>query len=388
MVIEVIHALRMAMEPNALKKEILPIDSGLHAILKQWAFKDLERAFYDGFLWRQFISKRGRTNLDISAAILEEALRDQLFRVSERILDVMAILENRGTIAALCNDFDLGDSGQRLSLAEILESLDETVLGPFIIPILRDEEWEELAKIGKSRFCFEETTSSGALRNLVGSKNKWISFCSLNVWFKAHGRRGLKADEIALIEELQDEGNIYLSTAAREILMAVNKQGEKNVEPFELLERVMSLKKTALFRRIPAEKLMGLAEIIQYRSFNKGTLISREGEISDHLYIVRGGSLKILKVKNNIKTLLSILREGETYGEIGLFNQAPRSASAIANEDCELWILQRTELKKFLLETPEIAYNLLEIFSDKLRKSSDEVAELNSAFSNIKKDYL
>jgi CRP-like cAMP-binding protein len=103
---------------------------------------------------------------------------------------------------------------------------------------------------------------------------------------------------------------------------------------------------------------------------------------------VRTGSLKIVKSKNNVKTILTILRAGETYGEIGLFNQAPRSASAIAHEDCELWVIQRSSLKKFLLEMPEIAYNFLEVFSEKLRKNSEEIAQLNSSFANNKKDYL
>jgi CRP-like cAMP-binding protein len=79
--------------------------------------------------------------------------------------------------------------------------------------------------------------------------------------------------------------------------------------------------------------------------------------------------------------------KGETYGEIGLFNQAPRSASAIANEDCELWVVQRSALKKFLLEMPEIAYNLLEVFSEKLRRSGEEVALLQTTLSTGLKEH-
>jgi len=189
---------------------------------------------------------------------------------------------------------------------------------------------------------------------------------------------------------LQLDPNIYLSRAACELLPNPGSPGFKGnvVETFELLERVMALKKTSLFHSIPAEKLMGLAEITRSMSYKAGTLISREGEVSDHLYIVRKGGLKIVKSKNNIKTILTILHAGETYGEIGLFNQAPRSASAIAQEDCEVWVIQRSSLKKFLLEMPEIAYNFLEVFSEKLRKNSEEVAQLQYSFANSKKDYL
>jgi CRP-like cAMP-binding protein len=101
---------------------------------------------------------------------------------------------------------------------------------------------------------------------------------------------------------------------------------------------------------------------------------------------VAGGSLKIVKAKNGVKTILSIVVKGETYGEIGLFNQAPRSASAVANEDCELWVIQRSALKKTLLDMPEIAYNLLGVFSEKLRRSGEEVALLHTTLSSSIKE--
>ena len=45
-------------------------------------------------------------------------------------------------------------------------------------------------------------------------------------------------------------------------------------------------------------------------------------------------------------------------------------------------------MKKFLLDMPEIAYILLEVFSEKLRKSSEEVVELNASIVKAKKDHL
>jgi CRP-like cAMP-binding protein len=127
---------------------------------------------------------------------------------------------------------------------------------------------------------------------------------------------------------------------------------------------------------------MALAEISECTSYKKGVTISREDSISDHLYIVKQGSLKIVKVKHTVKTVLSIIRSGEAYGEIGLFSQSPRSASAIANEDCQIFVIQRSSLKRLLLDFPEITYNLLEVFSDKLRKSGEEVTLLHTMLSD------
>jgi signal-transduction protein with cAMP-binding, CBS, and nucleotidyltransferase domain len=210
--------------------------------------------------------------------------------------------------------------------------------------------------------------------------------CALFVLWNLPEREQLIAKEKETLKKIQDDHHSYAAKAASQLLSPEALSEPMTIDAFDLLERVMSLKKTPLFNTIPAEKLMELAEITQRLPYKQGTLISREGELSDHLYIVAKGSLKIVKVKNNVKSILSIVRKGETYGEIGLFNQAPRSASAVANEDCELWVIQRSALKKILLEMPEMAYNLLEVFSEKLRRSGEEVALLHTTLSNSIKE--
>jgi CRP-like cAMP-binding protein len=390
MIVEVIHALRMAIDPGKPSNERIVADKETKTVVVDLIRKDLEQVYRDSFLWWQFRSK-APDGLDNGAlAVLEDALHDQLLRVCERALDVMVLLDKNGMISSVSRDFDLRDYTQRLDVAEIIESLSDSSIAPFIVPILRSDAWEDIAKIGKNRFHFEDDTPSDNMHYFVKSKNKWICFCALYYLYKSVGRKVVFETEKTILMTLHHDPNIYLSRVACHLLSNSGSPGfeEIDVEPFELLERVMSLKKTALFHSIPAEKLMGLAEIARSMSFKSGTLISREGEVSDHLYIVRTGSLKIVKSKNNVKTILTILRAGETYGEIGLFNQAPRSASAIAHEDCELWVIQRSSLKKFLLEMPEIAYNFLEVFSEKLRKNSEEIAQLHSSFANSKKDYL
>jgi CRP-like cAMP-binding protein/ATP/ADP translocase len=388
MIVEVIHALRKVIEPYKSNADNLTIDEETKGIVIEWALNDLEQIYFDVFIWYKFVSNRNNKDIEEIENVFGDAMRDQLFRVCERTLDVIALCDNRRIIGAVYNDFDLRDSAQRLSLAEILESLSDNSIIPFVLPILRKDSWEYLAKTGKNKFDFNIDVKESELYFLLRSKNKWVSFCALYAWFKLYGSDHLFKNEGKFLSDLQKEPNKYHSEAVLRLLKSSGSKSEKNEEPFELLERTMSLKKTAMFMHIPAEKLMGLAEITQCRFYKSGTLISREGELSDHLYIVGKGSLKIIKTKNNVKTILSILREGETYGEIGLFSKSPRSASAIANEDCKLWVIQRSELKRFLLEMPEIAYNFLEIFSEKLRKSSDEVASLHMLCSTEKKEFL
>jgi hypothetical protein len=266
-----------------------------------------------------------------------------------------------------------------MDMVEVLENFGAERLPILICTILRGDSWPEIARVGRQHFGLQETEAG--IGYFVHSENKWVSLCAIYFLSRMDPEYRFHGDLLDTIELLTHDHYKYLARAAGQLLNIQNLDEGSMSDTFELLETVLFLKKTLLLRNVPAEKLMALAEISKQGSFKRDTIISREGDISDHLYIVKSGSLKVVKVKNTVRTILSIIRRGESYGEVGLLNQAPRSASAIANEDCELYVVQRSALKKLLLEMPEIAYNFLEIFSEKLRKSGEEVALLQTVLS-------
>jgi CRP-like cAMP-binding protein len=290
-------------------------------------------------------------------------------------------------MATVRRDIDLTEKTNRNEMMEIVEVFAPPSLAALIVPILRQDTVDQIAKTGKGYFHFDAGLAHETLGYFVRSKNHWVCLCAMHcLWLQENGA-ALVAGHRDVLERLSGEKNALLAVVAERLLSSGTDTREKSMEPFDLLDRVMSLKKTQLFRNVLAEKLIELAAISQRFSYKEGTLISREGELSDHLYIVARGSLKIVKMKNNVKSILSIIEKGETYGEMGLFNQAPRFASAVANEDCDLWVIQRSALKKLLLDMPDIAYNLLEAFSEKMRKSGEEVARLRMDLSNSKKEF-
>lgn len=387
MMVELIHALRAGIESTAGAH---PLDAETGAVLSAWIIGELEDVYRDCTVWRNLEQHAGREGASSWMPFLEDALREHLARVCEWALDVAALLDPKGVMVAGRRNLDVKEYTQRFNLIELLDNFGPHHIAMLITPILRRDSWELLAKTGRGFFSFDDGSAAGGIRYFVSSSNRWTCLCAIYALWKisgARGARGLLSEEREVLETVAREQNSLASRAAAQLLLPDKDQSAMTIDVFELLERVMSLKKTPLFGSIPAEKLIELAEIIQRLAYRKGTLISREGELSDHLYVVASGSLKIVKVKNGVKTILSIVAKGETYGEIGLFNQAPRSASAVANEDCELWVIQRSALKKFLLEMPEIAYNLLEVFSDKLRRSGEEVALLQTTLSTSLKEH-
>jgi MFS family permease len=391
LIVECIRALKMIAIANTVKNKKNVISKEIEIFINKWIKNELLEVYKNIIAWNNlFEDENYQLKNKEPLLYLEEAIREYSMRVCEWSLDALVILDTKGALALGRNEFDVEDYSERINFIELLNNFGYKELKDFIIPILKESNLIALKKIAKEIIKENDYVNSLDIDYFLKSSNKLICLCSLYILWNMNGRENIFKVKKNILLELKNSEIVYNGIAAGEILLRENKWSDvnnnDNIEPFELLERVMSLKKTLLFKNIEAEKLIELAETAKRICYRKGTLISREGELSDHLYIVAKGSLKIVKVKNNVKSILSIIRKGETYGEIGLFNQAPRSASAIANEDCELWVIKRSSLKKILMEMPEIAYNLLEVFSEKLKRSSEEVALLNTTLSTSLKE--
>ena len=147
---------------------------------------------------------------------------------------------------------------------------------------------------------------------------------------------------------------------------------------YPLMERVLFFKGVELLKDIDTEKLLAVAEIANQVDFKKSDIIAQEGEIGDSLFIVKSGSIKVVKKSEGKNFVLNIRKVGDVFGEMGLFGHYEREAGAIANEDCSLYMIKKSEFKRVLLENPEITYNILELFSERLRESNQTILLLNS----------
>jgi len=111
------------------------------------------------------------------------------------------------------------------------------------------------------------------------------------------------------------------------------------------------------------------------KSLPKG-LIFREGDRGDTMYVIRSGTVKITKNMYGVMVRLAELGPGDYFGEMSLFEDVPRSASAIAETPVEADILDRNTLAERLAEKPELAMALLRGLSGRLRHIDEKVADL------------
>src|SRR2546427_13028603 len=135
-----------------------------------------------------------------------------------------------------------------------------------------------------------------------------------------------------------------------------------------------------LFQDLDAQTLSTLLPLLIPKKIKAGEMIFRELDDSDALYIVEQGQVVVSKhVSGEMEIVLTRFYPGDFFGEMGLFDSAPRSASAHAELDTILWRLDREVFHQILSNYPEIAaricYRLVTVFIQRLRATNDQARE-------------
>jgi CRP-like cAMP-binding protein len=144
-----------------------------------------------------------------------------------------------------------------------------------------------------------------------------------------------------------------------------------------------TLSQVYLFRELTPSEMDVLISISKELRVKKGEFIFKEGAMGDAFYLVVSGSVRISTIVPGVgEEALTILREGEYFGEMALIDDAPRSASAIANDDTILLLIEKDNFQKLLAQETGIAYKLLWVFtrtlSARLRKTDEQLKSILS----------
>jgi CRP/FNR family cyclic AMP-dependent transcriptional regulator len=137
------------------------------------------------------------------------------------------------------------------------------------------------------------------------------------------------------------------------------------------------LKAVPLFASFPDDQLRLLTPVITRRSMPRSTTVMAGGDPTDSLYIVLSGRLKVMMSDAEGKeVILSILGPGEFFGEMGLIDDAPRSASVVSIEPCELLSIAKRDFKKCLAENFEMAQAVMRGLVRRLRDADRKIGSL------------
>lgn len=138
-----------------------------------------------------------------------------------------------------------------------------------------------------------------------------------------------------------------------------------------LNKSIFHLKRIPLFASVPDNELEIINRQLQEVSFSAGSVIIREEDLGDCLYLIRKGRVKVVSIADNEEEIvLASLGEGDYFGEMSLITGEPRSATVIAEGDVELWRLSKKEFDLLILNHPVITLSLTHMLSQRLKMSN------------------
>jgi serine phosphatase RsbU (regulator of sigma subunit) len=131
------------------------------------------------------------------------------------------------------------------------------------------------------------------------------------------------------------------------------------------MDKSAFLKTTDLFSDIPETLLSTIGLSMEELSEKAGAVIFKEGDEGDAVYLVVEGTLGL--VAGGVR--LIGCSKGECVGEFALIDNAPRSASAVADTDVRLLVWRRKEFQRALIENGEVTRSVFKLLTGKLRQN-------------------
>jgi CRP/FNR family transcriptional regulator len=130
----------------------------------------------------------------------------------------------------------------------------------------------------------------------------------------------------------------------------------------------------ALFRELSASARETMATILKCRTFQRGDMLFHEGDPGEGIWILNRGAVRLIKSDSEGRErLLKIVRPGEVFAEIVLFDGGDYPATAIAADSGCATVIYNRDAEELMRQNPELAWHFLRAFSRRLRDAYERM---------------
>ena len=141
---------------------------------------------------------------------------------------------------------------------------------------------------------------------------------------------------------------------------------------------VSCLFKVPIFSHLTEEEQKGIVKLVTVKKLKKGETLYNAGDEGSFLYVVHEGKVKISRyTEEGNEQVVRVLSTGDFAGEQALFTNNLASDFAITLEDSMVCVLDGSELKKHMIEKPEISVRIISELSKRLSESETKLESYN-----------
>jgi CRP/FNR family cyclic AMP-dependent transcriptional regulator len=124
-------------------------------------------------------------------------------------------------------------------------------------------------------------------------------------------------------------------------------------------QKVEMLKNIAIFHELTRKEILEVDELLHERIYEKDEIIFEEGDPGHGIFIIVSGKVRADPSHELLKTAVLDFGPGEMVGELSLFDQAPRTAKAVAIERTVAVALFQAEFSSLLLKNKSVGVKVL-----------------------------
>lgn len=298
--------------------------------------------------WQQQIPHQ-----DPSWKLLAIAIEDYQQRLLQKVLYILSCLGYSRTVNLVKRILATSDRRDLANAVEVLASINHRRFVQPLMPLLEQT-------VSDKPFPKIEPTPQW-LRN-KGYKILLQALDSGDRWIKTGASVALA---IVPTELLKDPDPIVQSVA-REIFPTPHRL---NCPVSTSMNRLLLLRNIALFKNLSLDEIYQIDEALEKRQALAGETIYTEGSWGGNLYIIAEGKIQIVKELDGEQENIKQLTTGQYFGEIALFDEAPRWDGAIALEDCVLLSLEKKRFISLISQRPHIILEICRFLSMRLRET-------------------
>ncbi len=150
------------------------------------------------------------------------------------------------------------------------------------------------------------------------------------------------------------------------------------------IDKIQFLRQVSLFRSLSDKALLDLSAITIEQNIGGKTMVFKEGDPGDALYIVKNGKINILKrTSSGVDSVLATLSKNAVIGDMAVIDDQPRSASVATVQDSTFLVITKTDFKQLLGSTPEISFQILKLMTERLRTTNVHLKELEASANQM-----
>ena len=177
---------------------------------------------------------------------------------------------------------------------------------------------------------------------------------------------------VNLSNSLSVKKDAFESAVLEHVFMKLREMERTHINSVSL---AVALKKFSVIQALTDDEAYTIARMSSERSFKENEIIFREEDLTEGIYLIHSGSVRIVKTTPFGEQLLSYLNPGSFFGEMDFIDSLRCSADAIANEDTVLFSLSKMKLEEMFLTRRHVAVQFYrefwKVLSDRIRNANE-----------------